>query len=177
MTAPLLTQDNNIEDVANRPAILDPAGNRLSLEERIILNYAVLEEEMKTKVDNHAAESYRNQDVMKLVSSIIAEINSITDSKNNVDLTKHAELQRKMQAVQDLGASVDAKKMKYDTLERDRLIENLNLKADECNQEVKKHNQKMEVMLKTHDRVTSTTDYILKALKNIYRAIIQNLKS
>ena len=179
MQPDLLThaQDNNTA-VAQSAAVEESAkgkGKAHPLDMMVALYNSKLEE-TKNDVDGHSAEVYRNQDMMKLIGSIIADINAKTDNKNCIDISGHPELKKKIETATELGLSIDPTKNQYDSLDRDRLMENLQLKTDEWNLEAKKHNQNMETLLKALDRYVTQLNGILKDYKSLGRTFAQNSK-
>lgn len=115
--------------------------------------YALRAAEMKGEIDKLAAETSQRQDKMRLINDIIAEINSLTDEKHCLDISKHPGLQEKLRVAKELGVTLNVEKMKFDSVERDRLIQNLHLKGDNWDKENKHQTQKMEIYIKELDRV------------------------
>ncbi len=115
--------------------------------------YALRAGEMKQQIDKLAAETSLRQDRMRLINEIIAEINTLTDKNQSLDITKHLELQEKLRMAQQLGVKINITEFKFDAGSRDRLVQNLHLAADNWDKENKSQTQKMEIYIKELDRV------------------------
>ena len=115
--------------------------------------YAERATEMKNKIDQLGAETSLRQDRMRLINDVIAEINSLTDEKQCLDISQQIELQEKIRVVQQLGVKITEGKTKFSAIERDRLVENLHLQGDSWDKENKNQTQKMEIYIKELDRV------------------------
>ena len=115
--------------------------------------YALRAGEMKEKIDELAAQTSQRQDRMRLINDIIADINSLTDDKQCLDITNHPKLQEKLRVAKELGVNINIEKVKFDNLSRDRLVQNLHLTADNWDKENKSQTQKMEIYIKELDRV------------------------
>lgn len=117
--------------------------------------YAYKATEVKGKIDDLGASVSQRQDRMRLLNDVISSINSLTNENNELDLTDNDELQNKLAVAVSLGVNIpkyDEKKIKFNTLERDRLIENLHLASDGWDKENKNQTQKMEILIKELDR-------------------------
>jgi hypothetical protein len=115
--------------------------------------YALEASHMKDKIDLLAAEINQRQDKMRLINDIIAEINNLTDEKNGLDISQNAELLEKLQLARELGVKIKEGQLKFNSFERDRLIENLHLAGDSWDKENRHHTQKMEIHVKELDRI------------------------
>jgi hypothetical protein len=126
-------------------------GNSISAEMRKF--YALRALETKNKIDQLGAEINQRQDKMRLINDIISEINSLTDDNNCLDISQNAALLEKLQIAQDLGVHLKEGKLKFNAIERDRLIENLHLSGDSWDKENRHQTQKMEIHVKELDRL------------------------
>lgn len=124
-----------------------------SITAEIMKFYAFRADEMKNKVDLLAAEINQRTDKMRLINDIIAEINNLTDDKHGLDISKNPDLLEKLLIAKELGVKVKDGKTKLNPLERDRLIENLHLAADSWDKENRHQTQKLEIHVKTLDRI------------------------
>jgi len=115
--------------------------------------YANQATKMKNKIDQLAAEVHQRQDKMRLINDLICEINNLTDEKNEIDFSQNPELQEKLRIAKELGANINADKLKFNSVERDRLVQNLQLKAEEWDKENRTQTQKMEIHVKELDRI------------------------
>ncbi len=115
--------------------------------------YALQATYMKDKIDLLAAEINQRQDKMRLINDIIAEINNLTDEKNGLDISQNAELLEKLQLARELGVKIKDGQLKFNPIERDRLLENLHLSGDSWDKENRNQTQKMEIHVKEMDRI------------------------
>lgn len=115
--------------------------------------YAQRANEAKDKIDRLGAEIHQRQDKMRLINDLICDINNLTDDKNELDISQNLELQEKLRVAKELGANINADKLKFTPIERDRLIQNLNLKAEEWDKSNRTETQKMEIHVKELDRI------------------------
>lgn len=107
----------------------------------------------KDKVDHLAAEVNQRQDKMRFMNDLLAEINILTDDKNGLDISKNTELLQKFQLARELGIKIKENQVKFNGIERDRLIENVHLATDNWDKENRFQIQKMEILVKELDRL------------------------
>ena len=74
---------------------------------------------------------------MRLINDIIAELNNLTDEKNGLDISQNAELLEKLQLARELGVKIKEGQLKFNAIERDRLIENLHLAGSNWDKKIK----------------------------------------
>ena len=115
--------------------------------------YAQRANETKEKIDRLAAEIHQRQDKMRLINDLICDINNLTDDKHELNLSQNLDLQEKLRIAKELGANINAEKLTYSPVERDRLLQNLNLKAEEWDKTNRTETQKMEIHVKELDRI------------------------
>lgn len=151
-----------------------PAGSSLTME--VMLFYAQRAAEAKAEIDQLGAETSQRQDKMRLINDIIAEINMLTDEKYNLDISKNVELQEKLRVAQELGVHLTADKLKFNSEERSRLIENLHLQADSWDKENKNQTQKMEIFIKELDRLMMLLKETQKCEERSKRGAITGIK-
>lgn len=108
---------------------------------------------VKDKIDQLAAEINQRQDRMRLINDLISEINNLTDETNALDISKNDELMQKLKIAKELGVKIKDGQVKFNPIERDRLIENLHLAADSWDKENRFQTQKMEIYVKELDRI------------------------
>lgn len=146
-------------------------GLSTSLTSEMTKLYAYKASEIKSKIDLIGAEISQRHEKMRAVNDLIVAINNITDEENSIDITDNEEILQKMQIVQDLGVKIPQGQLKFNSLQRDRLIENLHLTADSWDKENKTHTQKMEICMKEVDRYMM----ILKELSKDEKQIKQGM--
>lgn len=120
--------------------------------------YANQATEIKKKIDQLAAETQQRQDKVNELNKLICAINKFTDEKNELDLNKlnpgdKRELQEKLRMAKELGADINVDRLKFNSNDRDRLIRNLDIKADEWNKDNRTQTQKLDICAKELDRI------------------------
>lgn len=135
----LLQMRDEIDHIALTPAIYKFYANRAM--------------ETKNQIDQLAAEIHQRQDKMRFINNLISEINNLTDSNSELDFNQNPEVQEKLRIAKELGVSINVDKLQYNAVERDRLIQNLHLKAEEWDKDNRTQTQKMEIFVKELDRI------------------------
>ena len=131
---------------------------------------------LKDQVNLMGAEIVQRQNKMKLLSEIIATINNLTDEKNCVDISKDNELLEKIQAARELGVKIKEGQTVFNHLERDRLIENLQLSTDIWDKENRHQIQKVEIHTKHLDHVMLLLNDLSKKHDQALTAISRGMK-
>jgi hypothetical protein len=127
--------------------------SRSSVTQEMKTFYALQATHLESKAKILAAEIRQRQDKMRLINEIVAEINNLTDEKNSLDISENVELLEKLEIAKELGVKIKDGQTKFNALERDRLIENLHLTADNWDKENRHQTQKMEIVIKELDRL------------------------
>ena len=122
--------------------------DRTAISPEALKFYAERYREEKEKVDRLAAETHQRQDKLRLINDLICAINNLTDNNNALDLSKNPALQEQLRVAKELGANINADKLTFNPIERDRLIQNLQLKTDEWDKDNRTQTQKMEILVK-----------------------------
>lgn len=138
--------------------------------------YAYHATKTKENVDQLAAEVHKRQDEMRVINDLICAINNLTDENNALDLSNNQELQEKLREAKELGANINADQLKFSPVERDRLIQNLHLKADEWDKTNRTQIQKMEIHVKELDRIMMMIKEVQKGEDRPKRASNQAIK-
>lgn len=134
--------------------------------------YAYQTEGIKDKIDLIAAEIHQRLDKMRLINDIIAEINNLTDEKNGLDISQSPELLEKLQIAKDLLVKIKDGQTKFNDLERDRLMENLHLAAENWNKENHHQTQKLEIFHRAIDRIILMLKDVNRKEEQIMRTMI-----
>ncbi len=140
---------------------------------KFYINHA---EKLKTKADAFAAEVLQRQDKMRHVNDLIAEINNLTDEKNQLDLTGNEATLEKLQIARDLGVKLKEGQTSFNGLERDRLIENLHLSTDSWDKENRHHTQKIEILVKELDRLMLILKDVHKKEDQAKRPMLEGIR-
>lgn len=130
---------------------------------------------MKDNIDELAAEVHQRQDKMRVVNDLICDINNLTDANNSLDFSKNPEIQEKLELAKALGANINVE-LKYGPIERDRLIQNLHIKADEWDKDNRTHVQKLESYTKELDRILMMIKEVQKSEDRAKRASATGIK-
>lgn len=132
--------------------------------------------EMRKQIDQSAAEIEQRNEKMRLINQIISEINTLTDENQGLDISKNGPLQEKFQMARELGVSLPEGKMKFDAIQRDRLITNLQLAFDNLDRENKLQTQKMETFLREFQRWLSIANDVRKMHDKSIQSMATHIK-
>lgn len=138
--------------------------------------YIFRAETMKNSIDTHAAEVQQRQDKMRLINEVICEINHLTDANNSVEMKESAKLLENIEILKELGVKLKENQTTFCAIERDRLIENLHLAADNWDKENRHQTQKMEIIIKELDRLLMILKDVDKKEDQAKRPIIAGMK-
>lgn len=150
--------------------------DRTAITPEVFKFYAYHATKTKENVDQLAAEIHERQDKMRKINDLICEINNLTDQNNALDLSNNLELQEKLQEAKELGANINVNQLKFSPVERDRLIQNLHLKADEWDKTNRTQIQKMEIHVKELDRIMMMIKEVQKGENRPRQAASQAIK-
>lgn len=136
---------------------------------------------VKNKVDALAVEIKDKSERMRNVHAIIQEINNLsTDDGTNLNISGNQALLDKLNLAKQHGIQLpmnaDNLKTEFTPAQRDRLIENLHLSADEWDKDIKSHSQKMQVHMQESDRYLMMANQIQKAEERPKKAMIQGIR-
>jgi hypothetical protein len=143
--------DPTIEPVTELLAAAEegnPPNNNLSIEALILLinterlNY--LKEQTRKELD----ELKGRQEKVKTLHKLLRAINKATDDKGKLDIAANPEIKDLIKSVKDLGVDIKEGKLNYTKEERDRLVENIRITADD-------HNVENDMQLQTISRLTN----------------------
>ncbi len=112
-------------------------------------------EELNAKAQVLGATIKEQQEHISFINDIISEMNNCTDQKTNgLNLANHQNLQEMLEKARQLGVKLPEKeKLEFDSLERDRLLENLHLAVDNWTKDNRNKVQTLEIYLKALDRI------------------------
>ena len=109
--------------------------DNISLESLILLINAErlnnLQEQTSTKFE--ALRSKQN--TVTELHKILKALNAATNEQGELNLNDHPELKPLIEKAKELGVDIDDTKNVYNTLERDRLVENIRMSVDDLNVE------------------------------------------
>jgi hypothetical protein len=165
---PLIDPSLTISTMSNG---LEPA-----LTPQVMAFYATRAADTKTKIDQLGAEISQRQDKMRFINDLIADINTLTDSKKCLDLSKHPEIQEKLRVAKEMGININVDKVKFNSEERDGLIQNLHLKGKNWDDENKTQTQKMDIYIKELDRVMMLLKEFQKSESQSKRGALAGIK-
>lgn len=116
---------------ANDP--IDP--NNLSIEALILLiNTERIKNLQETTTKKFEELSKKQKEVAEL-HKILKAINAATKEKGELNLKGNAELKTLLERAKELGVDLDSGKESYNTLERERLVENIRTTVEDLNVE------------------------------------------
>lgn len=146
----------------------------VALTPQVMAFYATRAADTKTKIDQLGAEISQRQDKMRFINDLIADINAATDSKKCLDLSK--EIQEKLRLAKEMGININVNKVKFNSEERDGLIQNLHLKGKNWDDENKTQTQKMDIYIKELDRVMMLLKEFQKSESQSKRGALAGIK-
>lgn len=121
----------NLEPTQNDPIDL----SNLSLESLVLLLNTERLDCLKESARKELDELKKRQADVKKLHDALRAINSATDDKGKLDLSKNKELQEHFKNAKELGIDVRESKGTYTKEERDRLVENIRILVDDLNVE------------------------------------------
>ncbi len=145
----------------------------VSLTEITRLLYLQRASETKDKIDILGAEINLRQDKVRFINDLICDINNLTNDENGCDLTA---LQDKLSIAKELGVNISTDKLTLNSLERDRMIQNLHLTGEGWDKENRSETQKMEVCVKELDRIMMLLKEIQKSEDKPKRSSLAGIK-
>lgn len=112
---------------------VDP--NNLSIEALILLiNTERIKQLQETTTKKFEELSKKQKDVAEL-HKILKAINAATKEKGELNLKGNADLKALLEKAKELGVNLDTGKENYNTLERERLVENIRTTVEDLNVE------------------------------------------
>lgn len=172
ITEPLI----NVDHVDTDSAIQEKSRNETAITPEVHAFYIARATTMKEKIDHLGAETSQRQQRMSLLNGLIAEINNLTDKNNHVDISENFQVQEQLRVARELGVKIIENKVKFDAVERDRLIENLHLALDGWDKENRNQTQQMEIYIKELDRVMMFLKEVQKGEHQARRSAIAGIK-
>lgn len=103
---------------------------------------------LKDKTFKELSELKERQGKVKTLHEVMRSINASTDEKGCLDCSKNKDLENLLKKAKELGVEIKDGKYKYTKEERDRLVENLRIAADDQNVE-------NDLQLQTISRLTN----------------------
>jgi hypothetical protein len=119
---------------------------------------------LEEKTKKELTELRERQNQVKYLHQLIKAINTITDSKGNLDLNGQDELLDSLTKAQEMGIDVDLTKKTYTREERDRLIENVRMSCDDLNTQ-------NEMQLQTISRLTNERYEVYQMARSILKPL------
>ena len=120
----------------------------------------------KNKVDNLAVDIKERHEKVKNVHQVIQALNNLANESGDVNLDDHDEVKKCLDLAKEHGVNIpmngDSIKTNYSAAERDRLIENLHLSADDWDKETKNFSQKMQISIQESERYLMLANQVLK---------------
>lgn len=108
---------------------------QLSLEALVLLINTDFLKVLKEKTRHALNELKERQEKVRTLHQLLRQINTSTDEKGRFDCSKSQEIQDLLTKAKDLGVEIQDGKLKYSKEERDRLVENIRITADDYNVE------------------------------------------
>jgi hypothetical protein len=112
-----------------------PLDDNLSLEALILLINTEHLKNLRDRTRQELSELKTRQEKVRTLHQLLRSINTATDDKGKLDCTNNQEIKDLLQKAKELGVAVKDGKVKYSKDERDRLVENIRIAADDYNVE------------------------------------------
>jgi hypothetical protein len=109
--------------------------DNVSLETLILLINTEHLKNLKDKTRLELAELKDRQEKVRVLHQLLRSINTATDDKGKLDCSNNNEIKDLLKKAKALGVDIKDGKFKYSKEERDRLVENIRIAADDFNVE------------------------------------------
>lgn len=130
-----MSQENTVKEVVSSAVNevgSDNDPNNLSLESLALLINTERLKYLENKIASEFVELKKRQDQITFLHKLIKTINVATDN-DELEFSKNQEFKDLLSKAKEYGVEIDDKKFKYSKDERDRLIENIRMTADDLN--------------------------------------------
>jgi hypothetical protein len=135
---------------------------------------------VKGKIDGLAVDIRECHEKIKNAHAIIQALNNLAADDGSVNLNGHEDIKQLLQIAKDSGVNIPMKgegiKTEFTYVQRDRLIENLHLSADEWDKETKNYSQKMQVHMQESERYLMLANQVLKYENQPKKSAIAGIK-
>jgi len=128
-----MAAENQVTDVVSKAVngVSDtPDNHNLSIESMTLLIHTDRLRHLEKKISNEFLELKKRQDTVTYLHRVTKTINTATNN-DEFDCSNNPDIQAMLKKAKDLGADIDDTKFKYNRDERDRLLENLKITADD----------------------------------------------
>ena len=142
---------------------LQPSSN-MSLEALILLITTERLKHLKDKTRTELSGLKERQEKVRTLHKLLRSINAETDEKGKLDCTNNPEIKNLMKTVKDLGVDIKDDKFTFTKEERDRLVENLRIAAEDFNVE-------NEMQIQTISRFTNERYETYQMARSILRPL------
>lgn len=119
-----------VSDAVNETSNNGPNHHKLSLEAMALLLHSQRLNHLENQITNEFRELKKRQDQVTFLHKLIKAINAAT-SNNEFDCSNKPELKDLLNQAKEHGVDIQDGKFKYNKDERDRLIENIRITADD----------------------------------------------
>lgn len=200
---PDLSQTNygrQLDHLCDATPVVDACITKTTSVDEAVLLYIGHAAQAKDKARDLGATVEHQQEKMRLINEIISEINNCTDEKDNsLNLNDRPHLQELLETARQLGVKLPEDIQKtlekrketcelgkelskeeqfkdLNSLQRDRLLENLRMAGDNWDKDNRIKIQKLDIMLKELDRLLMLVKEAFKNSSNISRATNAGMK-
>ena len=147
----------------------DKAPQALSLESLVLLIMADRLKSLENNLRTEFIDLKKRQDQVTTLHKLIKMINVATVDEK-FDCTNDPELQELLVKAKEIGVELDEKKFKYDKEERERLIENIRMTADDLN-------TLNEMQLQTISRLTTERYESYQLARTIMKPVHEDMQN
>ena len=122
---------DKVNNTNEEPIDLD----NISLESLILLINAERLNHLQEQTSSKFEQLREKQNTVSELHKILKALNKATTDQGELNLNNHPELKPLIDRAHELGVAIDTNKVVYNTLERDRLVENIRMSVDDLNVE------------------------------------------
>lgn len=150
--------------------------------------YAFQAQQIRTKVENLAVELRQRQEQVRFLHNLIQEINALSQVEGKemqLDFGSNPEAQEKLRMATEMGVkiSVTSKpgepivyKTSYSLFEKEKLLENIHLAADELDKDNKLAMQRITLLVQETDRYVMLASQVMKYEQKAKQGAVQGMR-
>lgn len=162
------------------PSFLDeisevsPEENELSLEQLALLISTNRIRILEDKVQDEYKVLKQRQEEVRVLNKLLKLLNRMTDAEGELDIKDDAEVREFLEKAVELGSEIDLDKTKYNSHERELLIENLRTTVDDKNTE---NDLQLQVITRLTNERYETYQMVRSILKPLHEDKINKARA
>lgn len=151
--------------------------NDLTLQQEAFLLHLMRVKQLKKELEKEAAELKTRQQTIKALHEIMQEINNYIDSSGGLDITKNDDLQKKIKhAAEKFGVKLPTDKVKFDSHETKRLLDNLHYSVEDMEKEDNIQMRKIQSLYTESEQSIMIAKNTMQSIDKPIRAMIAGIK-